>query len=287
MDDLVTRFEEHRPRLRAVAYRMLGSLTEADDAVQEAWLRLSRTDAGEIDDLAAWLTAVVARICLNMLRSRREEPTDMRIPDPIVSPEGELTPEDEVVLADAVGLALQVVIDKLSPAERLAFVLHDMFEIPFDEIAAIAGRTPEATRQLASRARRRVRDLDGPDADLPAQRDVVDAFYSAARAGDMAALITVLDPEVVLRTDFGGRRPAVPVEVRGAEAVAEQAKIGASPRAEIHPAVVNGAAGAFITMRGRPFALMAFHVIKGRIKEIDVIVDADRLRRLAASVLSG
>ncbi len=284
MDDLVTRFEEHRPRLRAVAYRMLGSLAEADDAVQDAWLRLGRTNPDEIENLGAWLTTVVARICLNMLRSRRDEPLDSHLPDPIVSTE--LTPEDEAVLADAVGLALQVVIDKLSPPERLAFVLHDMFDLPFDEIAAIAGRTPDATRQLASRARRRVRDLETPDGDLPAQRTVVDAFYSAARAGDMERLIAVLDPDVVLRGDFGDRTPAVPTEVRGAEAVAEQAKLGALPHAEIRPAVVNGAAGTVITMRGRPFAVMAFTVVRGRITEIDVIVDADRVRRVAASVLA-
>jgi RNA polymerase sigma-70 factor (ECF subfamily) len=286
MDDLAARFEEHRSRLRGVAYRLLGSLAEADDAVQEAWLRLERTDPGDIDNLGAWLTTVVSRICLNMIRARREVPLDTHIPDPIVTAD-DLTPEDEAVLADAVGLALQVVIDKLSPAERVAFVLHDMFDVPFDEIAAIAGRTPDATRQLASRARRRVRATGSPDADIAAQRAVVDAFFTAARAGDMTTLVSLLDPDVVLRNDFGARTPAVPLVVRGAEAVAAQAKAGALPHAIIHPAVVNGAAGAVIEIRGRPFAVMAFLVVNGRIAELDVLADAERLPRIAAAVLSG
>jgi len=281
-------FEQHRAHLQAVAYRMLGSASEAEDAVQETWLRVARSDTDAIDNLAGWLTTVVARICLNMLRSRtarREQPLDAHLPDPIVSAEGDLQPEDEALLADSVGLALQVVLESLSPAERIAFVLHDMFEMPFDEIASIAGRTTEATRQLASRARRRVKSIDPPDPDLALQRRVVDAFYAAARAGQMEALVAVLDPDVVPRTDFGGRTPAVPTEVRGAAAVAEQAKIGAFPRAEIVPALVNGAAGALITIRGRPFALMAFTVSGGKIAAIDVIVDADRIRQVAARVL--
>jgi RNA polymerase sigma-70 factor (ECF subfamily) len=221
-----------------------------------------------------------------MIRARREVPLDTHIPDPIVTAD-DLTPEDEAVLADAVGLALQVVIDKLSPAERVAFVLHDMFDVPFDEIAAIAGRTPDATRQLASRARRRVRATGSPDADIAAQRAVVDAFFTAARAGDMTTLVSLLDPDVVLRNDFGARTPAVPLVVRGAEAVAAQAKAGALPHAIIHPAVVNGAAGAVIEIRGRPFAVMAFLVVNGRIAELDVLADAERLPRIAAAVLSG
>jgi RNA polymerase sigma-70 factor (ECF subfamily) len=286
MDDLAVCFEEHRSRLRGVAYRLLGSLTEADDAVQEAWLRLERTDPDEIDNLGAWLTTVVSRICLNMIRARREVPLGTHIPDPIVTAD-ELTPEDEAVLADAVGLALQVVIDKLSPAERLAFVLHDMFDVPFDEIASIAGRTPDATRQLASRARRRVMATGTPDADIAAQRAVVDAFFTAARAGDMTTLVSLLDPDVVLRNDFGARTPAVPLVVQGAEAVAAQAKAGALPHAIIHPAVVNGSAGAVIEIRGRPFAVMAFLVVNGRIAELDVLADAERLPRVAGAVLSG
>ena len=214
-DWLAERFEEHRPRLQGVAYRMLGSLAEADDAVQDAWLRLSRSDAGEIENLGGWLTTVVARVCLNMLRSRnvrREEPLDPHLPDPVIGPDGELQPEDEALLADSVGLALLVVLDTLTPAERLAFVLHDMFELPFDEIAPMVGRSPEAARQLASRARRRVKgaDIPEPDPDLARQREVVDAFFSAARGGDFGALVSVLDPDVVLRADFGASVPASP-----------------------------------------------------------------------------
>src|SRR5437588_12638261 len=216
MDDetgwLADRFEEHRPRLRAVAYRMLGSLTEADDAVQDAWLRVSRAGAGEVENIGGWLTTIVARVCLNMLRSRnvrRAESLDAHLPDPIISPEGALQPEDEALLADSVGLALQVVLDTLAPAERLAFVLHDMFDLPFEEIAAALGRTPEATRQLASRARRRVKGADVPtaDRDLGRQREVVDTFFAAARGGDLDALVAVLHPDVVLRADFSPRRP--------------------------------------------------------------------------------
>src|SRR5438876_3705176 len=211
---LAERFEEHRAHLRAVAYRMLGSLTEADDAVQDTWLRLSRAGASGVENLGGWLTTIVARICLNMLRSRttrREESLGVHIPDPVISPDGELQPEQEVLLADSVGLALLVVLDSLTPAERLAFVLHDMFELPFEEIAPMVGRTPTAARQLASRARRRVKgtEIPAPDPDLARQREVVDAFFAAARAGDFDALVQVLDPDVVLRADFGAGRPPV------------------------------------------------------------------------------
>jgi RNA polymerase sigma factor (sigma-70 family) len=289
-DWLAGRFEEHRPRLRAVAYRMLGSLAEADDAVQDAWLRLSRAGAGEVENLGGWLTTVVARICLNMLRSRatrREEPLDAHLPDPVISPEGPLRPEEEALLADSVGLALLVVLDSLSPAERLAFVLHDMFDLPFEEIAPMVGRTPAAARQLASRARRRVggAEIPAPDPDLARQRDVVDAFFRAARGGDFDTLVTLLDPDIVLRSDFGARRPAAATVTHGAAAVARQALIGALPTAQLHPALVNGAAGVVVTVRGRPFAVLGFTVTDGRIVEIDAIADPDRVRRIAASVL--
>ena len=287
---LADRFEEHRPRLRAVAYRMLGSLAEADDAVQDAWLRVSRAGAAEVENLGGWLTTVVARTCLNMLRSRgtrREEPLEGHLPDPVISPVGELQPEEEALLAEGVGLALLVVLDTLSPAERLAFVLHDMFELPFEEIAHMVGRSPAAARQLASRARRRVRgsDLPGPDPDLARQRQVVDAFFTAARGGDFDALVGLLDPDVVLHADFGARRPGGPRVVRGPAAVARQALLGALPAARLHPALVNGAAGAVVTVRGRPLAVLGFTVTDGRIVEIDAIADPDRVRRIAAAVL--
>jgi RNA polymerase sigma factor (sigma-70 family) len=287
---LADRFEEHRAHLRAVAYRMLGSLSDADDAVQEAWLRLSRAGAGGVENLGGWLTTIVARVCLNMLRSRttrREEPLDAHLPDPVVHPAGVPQPDEEAVLADSVGLALLVVLDTLTPAERLAFVLHDMFQLPFEEIAPMVGRSPAAARQLASRARRRVRGaaLPAPDPDLARQRDVVDAFFRAARGGDFDALVGLLDPEVVLRADFGARRPAAPRVVRGAAAVARQARMAALPGAELHPALVNGAAGVVVTVGGRPFAVMGFTVAEGRIVEIDAIADPDRVRRIAGAVL--
>jgi len=289
-DWLADRFEEHRPHLRAVAYRMLGSLAEADDAVQDAWLRLSRAGAGEVENLGGWLTTIVARICLNMLRSRatrREEPLDAHLPDPVISPEGSLQPEEEALLADSIGLALLVVLDSLSPAERLAFVLHDMFDLPFDEIAPMVGRSPTAARQLASRARRRVKgaEIPAPDPDLARQRDVVDAFFRAARGGDFDALVALLDPDVVLRSDFGARRPAAARVTQGAAAVARQALIAAFPDAQLHPALVNGAAGVVVTVRGRPFAVLGFTVTDGKIVEIDAIADPDRVRRIAAAVL--
>jgi RNA polymerase sigma factor (sigma-70 family) len=286
---LAERFEEHRAHLRAVAYRMLGSLTEADDAVQETWLRASRADATGIGNLRGWLTTIVARVCLNLLRSRsrrREEPFAVHLPDPVVTEAG-MQPEDEAVLADQVGLALLVVLDSLSPAERLAFVLHDMFEMPFDEIAPMVGRTPVAARQLASRARRRVRgaEIPTPDPDLARQREVVDAFFRAAREGDFDALIAILHPDVVLRSDFGARHRSASVVYRGAVAVAGQAR--GFPGALVTPALVNGAAGAVITVRGRPIAILGFTVVDGRIVAIDGIADPERVRRVAAAVLDG
>ena len=287
---LADRFEEHRPHLRAVAYRMLGSLAEADDAVQDTWLRLTRAGADEVENLGGWLTTVVARVCLNMLRSRatrREEPLGPHLPDPVISPPGTLQPEEEALLADSVGLALLVVLDSLSPAERLAFVLHDMFELPFDEIAPMVGRSPTAARQLASRARRRVRgaELPAPDPDLARQRAVVDAFFLAARGGDFDTLVSLLDPDVVLRSDFGAQRPAAARVTRGPAAVARQALIGALPTAHLHPALVNGAAGVVVTVNGRPFAVLGFTVTDDRIVEIDAIADPERVRRIAAAVL--
>jgi RNA polymerase sigma-70 factor (ECF subfamily) len=290
-DWLAERFEGHRPHLRTVAYRMLGSLTEADDAVQDTWLRLSRSGASDVENLGGWLTTVLARVCLNMLRARtvrREEPFDGHLPDPVVSREEELQPEQEAVLADSVGLALLIVLETLSPDERLAFVLHDMFAVPFDEIATMIGRTPEAARQLASRARRRVRgaDIPAPDPDLAQQRQVVDAFFAAARGGNFEGLVAVLHPEVVLRADFGPRRPRAPKEFRGAEAVAGQALAGAIPAARLHPALVNGAAGVVVTIYGRPFAVIGFTVAEGKIVAIDAIADPERVRRVGAAVLT-
>ncbi|HEX5907296.1 MAG TPA: RNA polymerase sigma factor SigJ [Propionibacteriaceae bacterium] len=287
---LAERFEEHRPHLRAVAYRMLGSLTEADDAVQDTWLRVSRAGASEVENLGGWLTTIVARVCLNLLRSRnirRERSLDDYIPDPLIRPEGAPEPEEEALLADSVSLALLVVLDTLAPAERLAFVLHDMFQLPFSEIAPMVGRTPQAARQLASRARRRVKgaEIPSPDPDLARQREVVDAFFRAARGGDFDGLIAVLDPDVVLRSDFGGRRPAAPKVIHGAASVAGQALIGAFPGAELHPALINGTAGVVITTRGRPVAVMGFTVTDGKIVEIDAIADPQRVKRIAAAVL--
>jgi RNA polymerase sigma-70 factor (ECF subfamily) len=290
-DWLTERFEEHRARLRSVAYRMLGSFTEADDAVQDTWLRLSRSGTEGVDNLGGWLTTILARVCLNMLRARntrREESLTVRLPDPVVLSVGDLQPEEEALLADSVGLAMLIVLDTLAPAERLAFVLHDMFDLPFEEIAPMVGRTPAAARQLASRARRRVKGAErpAPDPDLARQRRVVDAFFQAARGGDFDALVALLDPNVVLRADFGATRPAASTIIHGAAAVAGQALIGARPVSELHPARVNGAAGAVITMRGRPFAVMGFTVVDGKIVEIDAIADPERVRRIAAAVLA-
>jgi RNA polymerase sigma-70 factor (ECF subfamily) len=289
---LAERFEEQRAHLRAVAYRMLGSLTEADDAVQDTWLRLSRSGASEVENLRGWLTTIVARVCLNMLRSRhvrREESFELHLPDPIISRDGDLQPEEAALLADSVSLALLVVLETLAPAERLAFVLHDMFALPFEEIAPMVGRTPAAARQLASRARRRVKgaDLPTPDPDLTRQREVVDAFFSAARRGDFDALVALLDPDVVLRADFGARRPATSRVIRGAAAVAGQALQGANPAARLHPALVNGVVGVVVTVGGRPFSVIGFTVAASKIVAIDAIGDPERVRRIAAAVLTG
>src|ERR671919_365137 len=287
-DWLVDRFEEHRTHLRAVAYRMLGSLSEADDAVQEAWLRLSRADTSEVENLGGWLTTVVARVCLNMLRSRRtrrEESLYVFVPDPIVSREDGVDPEGEALLADSVGLALLVVLETLEPAERLALVLHDMFAVPFDEIAPIVGRSPAAARQLASRARRRLQGATVPDTDLTGQRQVVDAFFAAARDGDFDALVAVLDPDVVLRSDGGAVRQAASVVVHGARAVAERAFSFAQLSPYVRPALVNGIAGVVVAPRGRPFSVMAFTVRNGKIVEIDALTDPERLRQLDLTVL--
>jgi RNA polymerase sigma factor (sigma-70 family) len=286
-DWLAERFEEHRPHLRAVAYRMLGSLSEADDAVQEAWLRLSRTGTDEIDNLGGWLTTVVARVSLNMLRSRkvrREEPLGVLMPDPIVDRADGTDPEHEALVADSVGLALLVVLEKLSPPERLAFVLHDIFAVPFDEIGPIVDRSPEAARQLASRARRRIQgERTVPDADLETQRRVVDAFLAAARDGDFEALLEVLDPDVVLRRDvapLGGSG-----EVRGARAVAGQALAYSRLAALIQPALVNGAVGGVAILDGEPFAVGAFTVRGRKIVAMDILADPERLRQLDLTIL--
>jgi RNA polymerase sigma-70 factor (ECF subfamily) len=287
-DVLAERFEANRTHLRAVAYRMLGSTGEADDAVQEAWLRLSRTGADEIDNLSAWLTTVVARVCLDMLRSRkarREELLDPHVPEPIISTEDEVDPEHEAMLADSVGLALLVVLETLSPAERLAFVLHDMFAVPFDQIAEIVDRSPDATRKLASRARRRVRGAPPPDADLERQRQVVDAFLAAAREGDFDALLAVLDPDVVLRVDGGEVRRSATTEVRGATAVVEQAKQFTGGARFARRALVNGAPGVVVIPQKRAIAVAGFTVAEGRIVEIDVLADPKRLRDLDLSAL--
>jgi RNA polymerase sigma factor (sigma-70 family) len=286
---LAERFEQHRSHLRAVAYRMLGSVSEADDAVQEAWLRLSRSDTSEVENLGGWLTTVVARVSLNMLRSRtsrREEPLGPHVPEPIVSRADGVDPEHEALLADSVGLALLVVLETLSPAERLAFVLHDMFGVPFDEIAPIVGRTPTAARQLASRGRRRVRGAAPvPTDDLARQRDVVDAFFAAARDGDFERLVSVLDPDVVLRSDGGDRRPLATVVVQGAREVASRAMTFAALSPYVRPALVNGAAGVVVMPHGRPVSVMGFTVAGGRIVEIDALADLERLRRLDLTVL--
>jgi RNA polymerase sigma factor (sigma-70 family) len=289
-DWLTEGFERNRARLRAVAYRMLGSFAEADDAVQEAWLRLSRSDAGAVDNLDAWLTTVVARICLNVLRSRTrrpEQPMGVHVPDPVISRADAPSPEDEALLADSVGLALQVVLDTLAPAERLAFVLHDMFGVPFDEIAATVGRTPATVRQLASRARHRVRGAGehAPDPDVRRQREVVDAFFAAARRGDFDALVAVLDPDIVLRSDAGAARPHASVLVRGAAAVAGRAVMFARPTVQTRPVLVNGAAGVVVLAAGKPFAVMAFTVSGGKVVEIDTVADPERLVRLNLAVL--
>jgi RNA polymerase sigma factor (sigma-70 family) len=286
-DWLAERFAAERPQLRTVAYRMLGSVSDADDAVQEAWIRLSRADASAIDNLGAWLTTVVGRVCLDMLRtrrSRREEPLDFRMPEPIVSSPDGPDPEQEALLADSVGLALLVVLETLTPAERLAFVLHDMFGVPFDDIAPIVGRSSTAARQLASRARRQVQGAPVPDTDLTRQREVVDAFLAAVREGDFDALLAVLDPDVVSRADQSPL-PGLPTVRRGARAVASGALAFSRLAPSARPALVNGAAGLVATSEGRPFSVLAFTVVRGKIVEIDVILDPVRLARLDLAAL--
>jgi RNA polymerase sigma-70 factor (ECF subfamily) len=301
LDALAERFEANRSHLRAVAYRMLGSLSEADDAVQEAWFRLSRTEPDTIDNLGGWLTTVIARVCLDLLRrrrSRREDRLDAHVPDPIVSAEpvagtavagaaAPPDPEDDSLLADAVSLALLVVLDALPPAERLAFVLHDMFAVPFDEIAVIVDRSPAAARQMASRARRRVQGATPvPEPDLARQRQVVDAFFAAARHGDFEALVAVLDPDVVLRSDGGTARPELTMVLQGASEVAGRALTYSRMSPFVRPALVNGGAGVVVMPRpGHLFSIMAFTVQGGRIVQIDSLVDPDRLRSVDLSAL--
>jgi RNA polymerase sigma factor (sigma-70 family) len=290
-DFLAQRFEAHRAHLRAVAYRMLGSLSESDDAVQEAWLRVSRAGTDGVENLGGWLTTVVGRVCLDMLRtrkSRREEPLAPHVPDPVISRVDGSDPEQQALLADSVGLALLVVLQTLTPAERLAFVLHDMFGVPFEEIAPIVDRSPAAARQLASRARRRVQGAAPvPDTDLARQREVVDAFLAAARGGDFAALVAVLDPDVALRADTGEVAGAGSREVRGATAVAEQAFMFQRFARFARPALVNGAVGVVTAPDGQPMSVMGFTIAHGKIVEIDILADPARLRELDLAVLDG
>lgn len=286
---LAERFEEHRPRLRAVAYRMLGSLAEADDAVQDAWFRLSRSEAGQIDNLGGWLTTVVARECLHTLRSRRRrrevlvDTAAERLPDPIITPADPVDPEHVATIADSVGLALLVILESLTPAERLALVLHDMFNVPFDEIATMVGRSTAAARQLASRARRRVKDaeLPTPNHDLARQREIIEAFYAAVNAGDFDSLVKVLAPDVVLRADYTASRP--PAVYQGAATIAKLARQARG--AERRRVFVNGLPGVVVTRSGRPYGVYAFTIVDGRIAEIYGIRDPDRVQRLAADVI--
>lgn len=283
-ENLAGAFEAHRSHLRAVAYRMLGSLADADDAVQEGWLRLARTDTSDVANLGGWLTTVVSRVCLDMLRtrvSRREDPLDVRLPDPVVSSENGVDPEREALLADTVGLALLVVLDTLGPAERLAFVLHDMFAVPFEQIGPVVERSVDATKMLASRARRKVQgSTTAPDVDLARQRAVVDAFHAAARGGGFDALLAVLDPEVVLRSD----RPEGLLVVRGAEGVAAQAQMFAQLGVVERPVVVNGVAGSVSVLDGKAIGVLAYTVVGGRIVEIDIVADPERLARLGVAL---
>jgi RNA polymerase sigma factor (sigma-70 family) len=282
---LAKRFEEQRPQLRRIAYRMLGTVDEADDAVQEAWIRLSRTDDSSVENLGAWLTTVVSRVCLDMLRTRRarrEEFVGSWMPEPIVAAADEPSPEDEALIADGVGIALYVVLETLTPAERLAFVLHDMFAMPFDEIARIAGRSPEATRQLASRARRRVQAASPePDVELAEQRRVVDAFIEASRKGDFDALLAMLDPEVTLRVDAGPGSPLARDPIVGADAVLAEAQRWNAFAQYARPATVNGVAGFAVGRPGQPlFSVVAFTIAKGRITALDFVVDPAKLARI-------
>ena len=285
---LAERFEDNRAHLRAIAYRMLGSVSEADDAVQEFWLRLSRADASGVENLQAWFTTGVARVCLDMLRSRRsrrEDPLEPRVPEPIVSPEDGVDPEHEALLADSVGLALLVVFETLAPAERVAFVLHDVFAVPFDEIASLVERTPAAARQLASRARRRVQAAPVPDVDRVHQRELVDAFLAAARDADFDALVAVLDPDVVLRIDRGATPRGASRELRGARAVAERGLAFSRLAPFARRALINGAAGFVVIREGRLLGVAGFTVTHGKIVEIDLLMDAARLGELDVSVL--
>ncbi|MFG2491754.1 RNA polymerase sigma factor SigJ [Streptomyces caniferus] len=286
---LAERFEENRNHLRAVAYRMLGSVSEADDAVQEAWLRLSRSGTDGVANLGGWLTTIVGRVCLDQLRmrkARREDPLDFHVPEPIVSRPDSVDPEHEALLADSVGLALLVVLETLTPVERLAFVLHDMFAVPFDEIAPLVDRSPAAARQLASRARRRVQGTaPAADTDLARQREVVDAFLAASRGGDFEALLAVLDPDVILRADAGDAPEGVSKLVRGARAVVEQALTFSRFAAFARPALVNGAPGLVTAQGGRPFAVMDFTLADGKIVEINILADLARLSRLDLTIL--
>ncbi|MFJ1703766.1 RNA polymerase sigma factor SigJ [Kitasatospora sp. NPDC088346] len=289
-DLLAERFEADRGHLRAVAYRMLGSLSEADDAVQEAWFRLSRSDSDGIENLSGWLTRVVARVALDMLRSRtarREDLHGVHVPEPIVSGVDGVDPEHEALLADSIGLALLVVLDSLAPAERLAFVLHDMFAVPFDEIAAIVDRTPAATRQLASRARRRVQGAERVPDDLGRQREVVDAFLAASRGGDFDALVALLDPDVVLRADRGALAAGASRLLRGAQDVARQAATFSRYAQFSRPALVNGAPGLVTAPNGRTLSVMGFTVVRGLIVEIDILADPERLARIDLSTWAG
>jgi len=282
--DLAARFESNRDRLWAVAFRMLGASGEADEAVQEAWLRLARSDADEIDELSGWLTTVVARICLDMLRARtarREEPLGPHVPDPIVSPIEGGDPEHEALVADSVGLAMLGVLETLSPEERVAFVLHDSFSVPFEQVADLIDRSPSAARKAASRARLRIEaEPTEPDVDLDRQREVVEAFFAAAREGDFDALVDVLDPEVVIRADGGEARPSANHVIRGAAEVAGRAMTYAKLAPYVRPVVVNGVAGVIVVPEGRVFSVMAFTVAGGRVVAIDVLADPARLDRL-------
>jgi RNA polymerase sigma-70 factor (ECF subfamily) len=282
---LAERFQENRPRLRAVAYRMLGSLSESDDALQEAWLRASGADTDEVRNFQAWLTTIVGRVCLNMLRSRqqrKEDSLEIHIPDPVVCAEDDTNPETVALTADSVGLAMMIVLDTLAPAERFAFVLHDMFAVPFEDIAEDLEKTPAAVRQLASRARRRVEGhAPVPDPDLAVQRTAVDAFFAAARDGDFEALVAVLHPDVVLRADGGVLRASQTVMLSGARTVASQAQLARTMAPYVQRVLINGTPGAYVVKDGKPFSLMSFTIVGGKVESIQVILDPERLDAVA------
>jgi RNA polymerase sigma-70 factor, ECF subfamily len=282
---LAERFQEHRPRLRAVAYRMLGSLSESDDALQEAWLRASRAEADEVRNFEAWLTTIVGRVCLNMLRSRqqrREDSLEIHIPDPVVCAEDDTNPETAALTADSVGLAMMIVMETLAPAERFAFVLHDMFAVPFEDIAEDLEKSPAAVRQLASRARRRVEGrAPVPDPDLAIQRTAVDAFFAAAKNGDFEALVAVLHPDVVLRADGGVLRASQSVTLTGAQTVASQAQLARTMAPYVQRVLINGTPGAFVVKDGKPISLMSFDVVAGKVASIQVLLDPERLAEVA------